>query len=969
MNHKIKCSNITRMSCLFLMVLVFFNIMFANFFFPKASGEDTTEETRRLLNGSFEDGPSFTSAYKQPAQAEVPYWNTTAFQGKIELFRDNPSTYFPGMRLTPTDGTYAAELNADEESTLYQNIKTTPSSIYEWGLDHGARNGTDTMALIIGPKQSVDPSKPSKAGRDQLMQMADWIIEKNLTSVKTSAGMGEHITLYSKKFAASGAFEDNAGNNPFSLTPSTIYTEKWEIWIMASSKGTSGENPWNSYGSNDEGSSGSGSSGLDKSKYYLYTVPPKQTDTLFGFVSVGYVDSSAPAGKEKTFGNFLDNINFEIYHKLSGSTSNHGSAIISSSDGSSGGSGGSTGHEITIDNNLATYVTDGQTLEIQAVIKAQDAEEGCQFLGAYYTRLDQNGEPVSSFINLAGNVIDYSESLTDEEKRGKWVKSVAENGDIVYKYYLENIITATDLHFVFIKHPTVTYDSNGGQPYIISDRPHPEEEAENVYSFKPVGKSINGESFIKPYVSKAAEGYDGWKFMGWKMIGDIVDNIPSGIELVNADQGEGMLLPAVHSIACDYKINGIVQSDTKAQYFKIYDGNISFNKALDTGESEEILGVTWNYGGATKLYANVHRGITMVAQWRWRQAFIPQIVQNGVSINSTEGGTVEITSVADPTDENYNDAYTELGGKAYYAAMDETVLVRAVANPGCTFLGWYDENDNLISTNAEYGYVETKGSVKTYYAKFSNIVTQTYIRQIKNGDIWEDTTDDNIGTLGRYSYEDAVGSPISSTANVGAGYRFIGWYDSEGNKVPSEMITNNGTTIEYITTGDATYYARYEKAYTLHVSKVDEDDRGPLAGAEFTLYEMDDNGDQTITYGGASIKCIKIGSGTTALTKDGAKALAIFTDSLLTGRDYYIVETKPPFGYNILNDVTKISFVDTDADENGIYTIEIENQIGIRLPATGGIGTVIFTVIGVLMIGAAVLLLASKKKFEAKERK
>ncbi|MDD6565117.1 MAG: SpaA isopeptide-forming pilin-related protein, partial [Clostridiales bacterium] len=551
---------------------------------------------------------------------------------------------------------------------------------------------------------------------------------------------------------------------------------------------------------------------------------------------------------------------------------------------------------------------------------------------------------------------------------GKWVKSVAENGDIVYKYYLENIITATDLHFVFIKHPTVTYDSNGGHPYIISDRPHPDEEAANVYSFKPMGESINGESFIKPYVSKAAEGDDGWKFMGWKMIGDIVDNIPSDIGLVNADQGEGMILPAVHSIACDYKIGGIVQ-DTKAQYFKIYNGNISFNKALDIGESEKILGVTWNDGGATKSYANIHRGITMVAQWRWRQAFIPQLVQNGVSIDSTEGGTVEITSVTNPTDENYNDTYTALGGKAYYATMDETVLVKAISNPGCTFIGWYDENDKLISTNTEYAYVETKESVKTYYAKFSNIVTQTYIRQIKNGDIWEDTTDDNIGTLGRYTYVDAVGSPISSTATVGAGYRFIGWYDSEGNKVPSEMITNNGTTIEYITTGDATYYARYEKAYTLQVSKVDEDDRDPLAGAEFTLYQMDDDGDQTITYDGASIKCIKIGSATTALTKDGAKALAIFTDTLLTGRDYYVVETKPPFGYNITNKVTKISFNDTQADANGIYTIEITNQIGIQLPVAGGIGTIVFNVIGVLIMGVAVFLLVFKKKPETKESK
>ena len=215
-------------------------------------------DDRKLQNGSFEKGPTFEGKYSQPDQNAVPSWNTTAFQGKIELFRKNTGTYINGVTLEPTAGTYAAELNADEESTLYQNVKTTPSSVYEWGLDHGARNGTDTMALVIGPKQSVDPSKPSKDGRDQLMQMVDWLIAQGKTSVKTSAGLGERLTVYSKKFAAKGAFEDNAGNNAFSLTPSTIYTEEWHIWIMASSRATSGTNPWNSYGSNAEGSAGSG---------------------------------------------------------------------------------------------------------------------------------------------------------------------------------------------------------------------------------------------------------------------------------------------------------------------------------------------------------------------------------------------------------------------------------------------------------------------------------------------------------------------------------------------------------------------------------------------------------------------------------------------------------------------------------------------------------------------------------------
>ena len=94
-----------------------------------AADDDT--DNRKLQNGSFEEGQTFPGDYSQPDQSAVPSWNTTAFQGKIELFKENTGTYINGVTLKPTAGTYAAELNADEESTLYQNVKTTPSSVYE----------------------------------------------------------------------------------------------------------------------------------------------------------------------------------------------------------------------------------------------------------------------------------------------------------------------------------------------------------------------------------------------------------------------------------------------------------------------------------------------------------------------------------------------------------------------------------------------------------------------------------------------------------------------------------------------------------------------------------------------------------------------------------------------------------------------------------------------------------------------
>ena len=1046
------------------------------------------EENRKLLNGSFEEGQTFTGNYSQPDQRAVPSWNTTAFQGKIELFRKNTGTYINGVTLEPKDGTYAAELNADEESTLYQNVKTSPSSVYKWGLDHGGRNGKDIMALVIGPKQSNDPSKPNKEGRDQLMQMVDWL-NIDVSTIESGAEPTQY-TVYSKKFAASGAFEDNAGNNAFSLTPSSIYTEEWHIWIMASSRTTSGTNPWNSYGSNAEdpagSGTGSGNTGVDLNKYYFYTVPAGQTDTLFGFVSVGYVDSIAPADKAKTYGNFLDNINFEIFHPLSGSTSTHGSAVVGGSDGTSGGTGATAGHQVTIDNRLSTFVADGEPLKIQAVVKKADADDGCEFVGVYHTDLDENGNSKTEFLKLAGNVIEDTGSLTDKEKEGKWVKSTNTNGDVLYTYYLGNITSATDLHFVFIKSPTVTYDPNGGKEYVV-ERTYNTNEAPNVYSFKPVSGHNEAQAetatiFIDPYVSHAAEGQnDGWKFMGWKLTGDVVGNIPEDkLVPVHAEQLGTLILPAQHTIACDYTFDG-VNGDTKAQYFKIYDGTVNLTKKIDyndVSDPQKVTGVTWNDIGETKAYANVHKGIIMIAQWRWRQAFIPQ-KHNAVNDqyeNSLEGGTVEITSVKNTSDENYNDTYNADGGKSYHAKTDEKIIVKATAKENYTFIGWYDESGKLVTTNAEYAYVEAKESVKTYYARFSNTVTQTYIRQIKDGDSWKDTTDDTIGTLDRYTYTDAVGSPISSTAAAGAKYKFVGWYDSagnkvadsmlinkgvtisynttgdatyyarfvpmvtqkfirqvqnealwedtndddvatlsmythtdeagvsvssaatvgdryifvgwydsEGNKVSDSMLTNDGATISYTTAVDATYYARFEKKFTLNVSKIDGDqstpeNKVPLAGAEFTLYQKADGGDKTVFYKGESIKCTKIASCITVLSEDGKTATAVFDGMLIPNTDYFLIETRAPAGYRMLDTPLKITIYGSgttaliDGISNEItekkVNVELANYLTLHMPTsgidfTGGW----FAAAGLMLLAAATIGLFGLKISRLKKQK
>lgn len=142
-----------------------------------------------------------------------------------------------------------------------------------------------------------------------------------------------------------------------------------------------------------------------------------------------------------------------------------------------------------------------------------------------------------------------------------------------------------------------------------------------------------------------------------------------------------------------------------------------------------------------------------------------------------------------------------------------------------------------------------------------------------------------------------------------------------------------------------------------------------LAGAKFDLYrtatQAEIDAGKSVEIPHTSIQGIKL-EGDKVTDANGIATFAKY-EANGTNYDYYLVETQAPSGYNILNNAVKVNFTDSDvATTEGIYTVKVPNSSGIKLPITGGTGTVIFTIIGIaLMVGAVVLFAVSRKKAKA----
>lgn len=150
--------------------------------------------------------------------------------------------------------------------------------------------------------------------------------------------------------------------------------------------------------------------------------------------------------------------------------------------------------------------------------------------------------------------------------------------------------------------------------------------------------------------------------------------------------------------------------------------------------------------------------------------------------------------------------------------------------------------------------------------------------------------------------------------------------------------------------------------YKFQVNKYDgaDSNRNPLAGAKFKLLDKDGN----------LVKLVKANDAGTEYrvakneNESGAVNEFVTVDSgniTITGVDadegYSIEETEAPAGYNKLTGAVSIT---VNADNSLVQPVE--NNKGTALPSTGGRGTRIFYLVGIICVAGAGIVLVSRRR-------
>lgn len=320
------------------------------------------------------------------------------------------------------------------------------------------------------------------------------------------------------------------------------------------------------------------------------------------------------------------------------------------------------------------------------------------------------------------------------------------------------------------------------------------------------------------------------------------------------------------------------------------------------------------------------------------------------------------------------------GTQAYTATINKvsTAAVTVTKTADTTLVG-YDKNVNYTLTASTAGSADEK--INTYAIVDTMDANLEFVESsvVVKADTTTLAKDTDYTIETNYAYKNGTADETATfavvlTSNYLNGTAFYGAANITVTftaKVKDSAVVNtqmpNSDGLVYGNTGNLTYKPGQTvnvKTLGIKVVKVDGNNATKnLAGAVFGLY-TDEACTTAVTVNGTKV------TATTDATSNGVKFMAGTVEYKIgdTTKTYYVKELTAPTGYNLNSTVFSVLASATATDGytfvNG--TAGVPNY-AVTVPQTGGMGTMIFTIVGLSLIACAgVLFVVVRRKKASK---